>query len=144
MFSYQSEYHPIQVHFSVAVLAAMDSRFFVLLIVAVVVACQVVRALPHAKPPLADISPTVSTTQSRSFSAQRSIVENSSSDASLRNTDNSITQQIAAGNNLEVGKCWPPDERIYTDNTVVENGGASTLNGTLEVGCCSKYCVKII
>lgn len=40
---------------------------------------------------------------------------------------------VAQRNNLEVGQCLHPDERIYTDNTVVENGGPSTLNGTLEV-----------
>lgn len=41
--------------------------------------------------------------------------------------------------NLEVGSCSHPDQRIYTDNTIVENGGPSTLNGTLEV---SLICVK--
>lgn len=51
-----------------------------------------------------------------------------------------VTIQINAGpievpssNNLEVGSCDRADQRIYTDNTIVENGGPSTLNGTLEV-----------
>lgn len=43
------------------------------------------------------------------------------------------TGSAAHRTNLEVGQCLHPDERIYTDNTVVENGGPSTLNGTLEV-----------
>lgn len=33
----------------------------------------------------------------------------------------------------QIGRCTPLDERIYTDNTLVENSGASTLNGTMEV-----------
>lgn len=38
-----------------------------------------------------------------------------------------------ATNVLQIGRCTPLDERIYTDNTLVENAGPSTLNGTMEV-----------
>lgn len=40
------------------------------------------------------------------------------------------------GNDLEFGDCVDDsdDELIYFDNTVIENSGPSTLNGTLEVG----------
>lgn len=34
---------------------------------------------------------------------------------------------------LQIGRCTPLDERIYSDNTLVENSGPSTLNGTMEV-----------
>lgn len=37
------------------------------------------------------------------------------------------------GNDLEFGNCSESDELIYFDNTVIENSGPSTLNGTLEV-----------
>ncbi|XP_055586632.1 uncharacterized protein LOC129739234 [Uranotaenia lowii] len=37
------------------------------------------------------------------------------------------------GNNLEFGNCTDDDELIYFDNTVIENSGPSTLNGTLEI-----------
>ncbi|XP_058824924.1 uncharacterized protein LOC131685305 [Topomyia yanbarensis] len=37
------------------------------------------------------------------------------------------------GNDLEFGDCSEPSELIYFDNTVIENSGPSTLNGTLEI-----------
>ncbi|KAL1396515.1 hypothetical protein pipiens_010481 [Culex pipiens pipiens] len=39
------------------------------------------------------------------------------------------------GNDLEFGDCVDDsdDELIYFDNTVIENSGPSTLNGTLEI-----------
>lgn len=37
------------------------------------------------------------------------------------------------GNDLEFGDCSEPSELIYFDNTLIENSGPSTLNGTLEV-----------
>ncbi|XP_062540875.1 uncharacterized protein LOC134208927 [Armigeres subalbatus] len=37
------------------------------------------------------------------------------------------------GNDLEFGNCSESDELIYFDNTVIENSGPSTLNGTLEI-----------
>lgn len=37
------------------------------------------------------------------------------------------------GNDLEFGDCSEPNELIYFDNTIIENSGPSTLNGTLEV-----------
>ncbi|XP_058443202.1 uncharacterized protein LOC131425380 [Malaya genurostris] len=37
------------------------------------------------------------------------------------------------GNDLEFGDCSEPGELIYFDNTVIENSGPSTLNGTLEI-----------
>lgn len=66
-----------------------------------------------------------------SVSLQHATVEQSDS-TNQPIADNALTPR----NNLVVGKCSPPDERIYTDNTVIENGGPSTLNGTLEVRLC--------
>ncbi|XP_053681873.1 uncharacterized protein LOC128732614 [Sabethes cyaneus] len=37
------------------------------------------------------------------------------------------------GNDLEFGDCSEPGELIYFDNTLIENSGPSTLNGTLEI-----------
>lgn len=34
---------------------------------------------------------------------------------------------------LHIGKCINPDQHIHTETVIVENGGLSTLNGTLEV-----------
>lgn len=36
-------------------------------------------------------------------------------------------------NNLLIGQCGVRDQRVYTDDILVENSGPSTLNGTLEV-----------
>lgn len=51
------------------------------------------------------------------------------------------------GNDLEFGDCVDDsdDELIYFDNTVIENSGPSTLNGTLEVGrlSCFRYICRI-
>lgn len=41
--------------------------------------------------------------------------------------------QNATAKVLQIGRCTSLDERIYTDNTLVENSGPSTLNGTMEV-----------
>lgn len=36
-------------------------------------------------------------------------------------------------NDLLIGQCGSRDQRVYTDDILVENSGPSTLNGTLEV-----------
>lgn len=47
------------------------------------------------------------------------------------------------GNNLLIGQCSARDQRVYTDDTVVENSGPSTLSGTLEVSSGDYYrCVS--
>lgn len=45
----------------------------------------------------------------------------------------STTTERIPGNNLLIGQCSAKDQRVYTDDTVVENSGPSTLSGTLEV-----------
>lgn len=44
------------------------------------------------------------------------------------NENNSPTR-----NDLLIGQCGIRDQRVYTDDILVENSGPSTLNGTLEV-----------
>lgn len=36
-------------------------------------------------------------------------------------------------NDLLIGQCGNRDQRVYTDDILVENSGPSTLNGTIEV-----------
>lgn len=37
------------------------------------------------------------------------------------------------GNNLFIGKCLSTEKLVYTDNTILQNGGKSIVNGTLEI-----------
>lgn len=52
-----------------------------------------------------------------------------------------VRKEKIPGNNLLIGVCKNGDQRVYTDNTIIENNGPSTLNGTLEV--LYKYCENI-
>lgn len=120
----------------------MNSRFSLTTAVVVVVLLQLhlvvipFQAIPlplALPPPNAANSSRAINTQSRSVSVQRSSVEHSDTLLGNKDVNETVQQGGPRNNNVEVGKCWPPDERIYSDNTVVENGGPSTLNGTLEV-----------
>ncbi|KAJ6632686.1 hypothetical protein Bhyg_16624, partial [Pseudolycoriella hygida] len=49
-------------------------------------------------------------------------------------------------NDLLIGQCGSRDQRVYTDDILVENSGPSTLNGTLEIYINSPIvitCVKV-
>lgn len=43
------------------------------------------------------------------------------------------------GNNLFIGKCLVTEKLLYTDNTILQNGGKSIVNGTLEVSSLNIY-----
>lgn len=58
--------------------------------------------------------------------------EEVTTELSVETTHNADTP-IIPGNDLLIGTCTDRDQRVYTDNTAVENYGPSILNGTLEV-----------
>lgn len=47
-------------------------------------------------------------------------------------TEKTISK-IVPGNNLFIGKCRATEKLVYTDNTILQNGGQSIVNGTLEI-----------
>lgn len=47
-------------------------------------------------------------------------------------TESSVGKKVP-GNNLFIGKCRTTEKLVYTDNTILQNGGPSTVNGTLEI-----------
>lgn len=44
-----------------------------------------------------------------------------------------LNENNSLRNDLLIGQCGTRDQRVYTDDILVENSGPSTLNGTLEV-----------
>lgn len=44
-----------------------------------------------------------------------------------------LNENSSLRNDLLIGQCGTRDQRVYTDDILVENSGPSTLNGTLEV-----------
>lgn len=44
-----------------------------------------------------------------------------------------LNENSSFRNDLLIGQCGVRDQRVYTDDILVENSGPSTLNGTLEV-----------
>lgn len=59
--------------------------------------------------------------------------DNLLSSDTIKTTTTTEKMQIHPGNNLLIGQCSAGDQRIYTDDTIVENSGPSTISGTLEV-----------
>lgn len=44
-----------------------------------------------------------------------------------------LNENNSVRSDLLIGQCGTRDQRVYTDDILVENSGPSTLNGTLEV-----------
>lgn len=47
-------------------------------------------------------------------------------------TEKTILKNVP-GNNLFIGNCRATEKLVYTDNTILQNGGKSIVNGTLEI-----------
>lgn len=133
-------------HPHIAMKCSSSRRLAVALLTLLQLAVVPSTSIPLLSPSAASNSQLSVSSNSSSVLLQRAVVENNAADV-VDWSPPATADGLASGgrNDLEVGQCATPDERIYTDNTIVENGGPSTLNGTLEVKCFSvkSCCVNL-